>query len=268
MVYRKGVFLIYFFVFFLPNVAFSQKDSPIVIRESSLAQTLKETLAENKRLKQEKENLEEKLNGAVMRANIFAERIRRLNDQIENLQSRITSLQEEEQQEKETIQSELNQQLQACADNLEDSKEKNKSLRKFIASIQKKREQDEYFSMWQEAEQELMALKVKLKELATAKERLTQESGKAHYNLGNLFFRNGKYAKAAAEYEMALNALPEDADIYYNLAVLYDYYLDDSEKAKVYYSKYLRKNPGADESLFVKERIAENGFKSKFNEAD
>jgi len=263
--FRTGILCFFLLILTFLSTSFCQEESPIVVRETSLAETLKQTLKENKQLKQENEELKEELNGAVLRSNIFAERIRRLNDQIDNLENKINSLQAEFDKEKEAIREGLLAKNDSCTDDLTQCREKSKNLEDFIANIREKKHEDEYFSMWQQAEQELIALKTKLQDLTLTKEKLKQESGKAHYNLGNLFFRNAEYKKAAVEYELALRLLPDDADIYYNLAVLYDYYLQNSEKAKIYYTKFLRKNPETSESLFIKERVAENDFKSRFD---
>lgn len=83
-----------------------------------------------------------------------------------------------------------------------------------------------------------------------------QESGVMHYNLGNLYFRNGDYEKAAYEYQYALRIMPNDPDAIYNLAILYDFHLNKGKEAQALYIKFLRANPDSELVDFIKERIA------------
>ena len=63
---------------------------------------------------------------------------------------------------------------------------------------------------------------------------------KLHYNTGVAFDQVSQYGKALAEYEQALSADPNDPDTHYNMAVIYDEYLLDKEKAIEHYYTYLK----------------------------
>lgn len=61
---------------------------------------------------------------------------------------------------------------------------------------------------------------------------------KIYYNLGYVFTKLGEYQKAVACFQKALS-FGEDKDVYYNLAVVYARYLNDLEKAEIFYKKFL-----------------------------
>ncbi|MBF0216178.1 MAG: tetratricopeptide repeat protein [Candidatus Omnitrophica bacterium] len=121
--------------------------------------------------------------------------------------------------------------------------------------------------------QEAQKVKVKAEQLQQSKKTVTeltkeieknrQEAGRFHYNLGNIHFRNGEYEKAAYEYEHAMKLMPDDADVYYNLAVIYDFHLGDGKRAFDLYERHLNINPKSEMSDFVKERISETSLKAK-----
>jgi len=56
---------------------------------------------------------------------------------------------------------------------------------------------------------------------------------------------------ALIEYEKALEAVPDDADVHYNLAILYDEYLLDKKKAIKHYQAYLEFCPDARDAVKV-----------------
>jgi len=66
-----------------------------------------------------------------------------------------------------------------------------------------------------------------------------------HYNVAVVYTREGRFEEAKEEYLKALKLDPNDADVHYNLGVLYDDYLDDKESAALHYRKYLLLKPHA-----------------------
>jgi tetratricopeptide (TPR) repeat protein len=105
---------------------------------------------------------------------------------------------------------------------------------------------------------ELVAAEKSIVDLSRKNEQLKTDIGKAHFNLGTLFFKTGNHEKSAYEYEQAIKVMPNDPETCYNLAILYDYYLDDPQKAKGYYQKYLRVEVDPRRKKQLKERVAEN----------
>ena len=75
-------------------------------------------------------------------------------------------------------------------------------------------------------------------EQAQRKQRLNM-----HYNMAAVYARDGRYTEAEYEYLQALRLDPSDADIHFNLGILYDDELGQPEKAILHYRRYLQLNP-------------------------
>lgn len=104
--------------------------------------------------------------------------------------------------------------------------------------------------------------------------KLAQDEAKVHYNMGNTYFNQGDYVKAADEYARTLELSPEDANAHYNLAFVGGEFLNDPKIALGHYKKYLFLNPNAEDAEMVRQKIVEAEisvkgdvhFKSKINE--
>jgi len=75
-------------------------------------------------------------------------------------------------------------------------------------------------------------------EQAQRKQRLNM-----HYNMAAVYARDGRYAEAEYEYLQALRLDPSDADVHFNLGILYDDELGQPDKAILHYRRYLQLNP-------------------------
>jgi len=82
-------------------------------------------------------------------------------------------------------------------------------------------------------------------------EQFRKEALKFHYNAGLVYDQNRQFELALIEYEKALEAVPDDADVHYNLAILYDEYLLDKKKAIKHYQAYLEFCPDARDAVKV-----------------
>ncbi len=112
-----------------------------------------------------------------------------------------------------------------------------------------------------ESEENLRAMKIELEKrehrlikaervaevLESAREDVEHAGSKEkldmHYNMAAVYAREGKFTDAEQEYLRALQLDPTDADVHYNLGILYDDELDSPEKAVVHYRRYLKLNP-------------------------
>ena len=86
---------------------------------------------------------------------------------------------------------------------------------------------------------------------------LRKDTIKLHYNLANLFFEQGKYEMAAAEYNRVLDLMPQDAATHYNLAFVSEEYLNDYKTALNHYEDYLVIASNAEDINVVKNKILE-----------
>jgi tetratricopeptide (TPR) repeat protein len=78
-----------------------------------------------------------------------------------------------------------------------------------------------------------------------------------HYNMAVVYAKEGKFADAEQEYLQALRLDPSDAEIHYNLAILYDDELHDERRAALHYRKYLKLNPHGPDADAVRNWLIE-----------
>jgi len=74
---------------------------------------------------------------------------------------------------------------------------------------------------------------------------------KFYYNKGLVYEQASQYKKALREYKKALEAVADDADVHYNLAILYDERLNNKRKAIEHYQAYLKFCPDAQDAAKV-----------------
>jgi tetratricopeptide (TPR) repeat protein len=130
-------------------------------------------------------------------------------------------------------------------------------------------------------EEDLLALKSELEKrehrlikaervaevLESAREDVLHDSDKEkldmHYNMAAVYAREGKYEAAEQEYLHALRLNPTDADVHYNLGILYDDELKSSTKAAVHYRRYLKLNPHGPDADQVRNWLMKLEMKKK-----
>ncbi|MBT3191638.1 MAG: tetratricopeptide repeat protein [Verrucomicrobia bacterium] len=130
-------------------------------------------------------------------------------------------------------------------------------------------------------EEDLRALKIELEKrehrlikaervaevLEGAREDILHASDKEkldmHYNVAAVYAREGKFVEAEQEYLHALRLDPLDADVHYNLGILYDDELNSPVKAGVHYRRYLKLNPHGMEADQVRDWLMKLEMKMK-----
>lgn len=237
----------------------SQKESRVAEAES--------IKAENRKMESEMK----KMNGEI------AVRAKKLSEQIEaseDIKARLEGL-KRERSEWDLQREKLHNEIKAKAMTIERSEEMLQGLERKV----KQAEEELKMARGQSA-----ALEKKLVEEARNRDRLAAESTKkltvnlefankkiqdlaketavAHYNLGVLFMRQGQYKEAAGEFEYTVSLNPIDAFAHFNLAVLYDNYLDDPDRAVRHYEHYIRLLPDAGDAKKVEYRL----FQIRLNE--
>jgi len=96
-----------------------------------------------------------------------------------------------------------------------------------------------------------------ISEVEATQAQLREDEARLHYNMGNIFFHQGDYEKAADEYKKVLELNPSDASAHFNLAFVSGDYLKDFPAAIRHYEQYLYLNPGADDLPLVQEKVLE-----------
>jgi tetratricopeptide (TPR) repeat protein len=232
----------------------SGNNSTILVKETSVEEAFKKTLEYNEKLRNEKADLEKKIDELRMQLNLYANRINTLTTQLDTAKKDLEKGQDAFEEKRKKL-----------ANQLEGQKRKEKLLRDQIRSLRRERNKNMYYILYNEANSQLMRAEGKLRQVEKDYQKLMIESGKMHYNMANILFKDGDYKQAAYEYEYALKMLPYDPDICYNLAIIYDNYLNDSKQAAYYYKLYVQKSPKDKDgdSLWIKEKIAEKTLESK-----
>ncbi|MEW6555725.1 MAG: DUF2723 domain-containing protein [Elusimicrobiota bacterium] len=91
---------------------------------------------------------------------------------------------------------------------------------------------------------------------STDKDSLGQLS-KIYQNKGYKNYTAGKIENAISDYKKAIEYTPENADIYYNIAVIYSQ-IQNKKEAKNYFQKYLQLKPGGPNADTVRKWLANN----------
>ncbi|MDD5227005.1 MAG: tetratricopeptide repeat protein, partial [Candidatus Omnitrophica bacterium] len=99
-----------------------------------------------------------------------------------------------------------------------------------------KRAEEDLVAIRREAEQALLVNK-------SLKAKYDKGMLEKHFNLAVVYEMNGLYKDSEQEYLECLKIDPNDADVHYNLAILYDDRLNDNKKAQEHYYKFLSYRP-------------------------
>jgi chromosome segregation ATPase len=85
-----------------------------------------------------------------------------------------------------------------------------------------------------------------------------------HFNLAVVYETNGRYQDAEREYLECLKIDPKDADVHYNLAILYDDRLNSTAKALEHYKKFLAHRPIEEFRRYVRDYILRAELEKRF----
>jgi Flp pilus assembly protein TadD len=93
-------------------------------------------------------------------------------------------------------------------------------------------------------------LKAAREEIAHLRRQLTEQETRhrvelqhSHYNMGCVYKAAKQYRRAESEFLQALAITPEDASVHFNLGILYDDDLEQEDKARFHYNKYVELAP-------------------------
>jgi tetratricopeptide (TPR) repeat protein len=89
-------------------------------------------------------------------------------------------------------------------------------------------------------EESALKLPAKFAEIARQNKVLIKQTANTHYNLGVFYTKSKEYSRAAAEFEKAIELVPEDAYSHFNLGYIYAEYLVDRARAIEHFRQYLR----------------------------
>ncbi len=97
--------------------------------------------------------------------------------------------------------------------------------------------------------------------LVQAQEANRRERFALAYNLGNIYKAARQYTRAEAEFQKALQMKPEDSALHYNMGILYDDNLRNTQKARYHYERFLALAPGDPDAPNVVKWLKELGVR-------
>lgn len=89
-------------------------------------------------------------------------------------------------------------------------------------------------------EQRITYAPKKFTELARQNQRLIKQTAATHYNLGVFYTKSKEYSRALAEFEKAIELVPDDAYSHFNLGYIYAEQIVNRQKAVEHFRSYLR----------------------------
>ena len=240
----------------------ADKNEGIPLREEQvieLNKTLKNVIEENEKLQKEKQRLDDELRSLrgqrqieINRINAMTEEMRRIRAQTEG----IVDLNQKYSRQLVDLQvtmKDKEQQYQLKIKELEDRVPQEDSNAAQNQLVYEKIDAD-----GEETQENIVAM---VDQFNKESERLKQDTAKVHYNMGNIYFHNGEYEKAAGEYKKVLNLMPSDAAAHFNLAFVSGEFLGEPEVALRHYKEYVFLIPEAADRDMVEEKILQMELK-------
>lgn len=233
----------------------------------ALLQTLDETLAENRKLKEQLKQAESRNSQSTKETELLKSQVRTLqkqqaerldlnNQTSEKLRSQLKELKKENKKLEESLMKTdkaKDENLKAISDLKAKILSLENTAKRAIPESQK-RDLLEKIESANSAEKKAY---MELVDSLRANENFKKELGQNYYRLGNMNFELQRYKKAAEYYQMSLALTPNDPATNYNLAVVSDFYLNDQLSAMDYYKRYLIASPNDEAAKKVQERLLE-----------
>lgn len=219
-------------------------------------QSLRRAIEQNRRLQQEKKKLSEEL--GLIRGQTRMERTRRetLENQVRAYEAKIdeaVNAQSDFDETVTTLQTKIQERENVLLARI------NELQRQLEGPVQDERPttvMDDQGNLIQVQQEGLDVINF-LDELDAMQQQMKEDEARVHYNMGNIFFHQGKIDEAVAEYKKAIEIMPSDANAHFNLAFVAGDYLHEYKTAIQHYQQYLYLNPSADDAPLVQEKILE-----------
>ena len=231
----------------------------------TLMATLNETLAENRKIRAGMESLRNALETTTIENNVLTAQLTKLRTQKTQLDSRgreqVTTLEQKLSALSDTLKklesenAQFDQKKKIAEGQLGVVKKENAMLKRLLGTSILASERDQYVKIIEETEKAASQAVQQISEVNLANQKLKQELTQTHFHLANTFTEARYYKSAVEEYRKALEFDPSNPWLHYNIAVLYDYYLEDNQKALLHYREYLHLKPAKEKALRVRERV-------------
>jgi len=249
----------------LPAMLTERKEEPAKI--DTILTTLNEALEENKKFRTEVESAQDQIGKATIENNVLRSQLRTLQAQADTFKSQLDEKQKQSQEEMAELVSQIEKLKDAekksqefslaAAESALSTESENSRLKRLLETAILQSERDDYVRLIAESQSKAQNAAQKMMAAKRQNERMKAELGSAYYNLGNMLSDSGNHRGAITQYKKALRLNPNDAWSHYNLAIIYDYYLNNRVKSLAHYKKYLNLEPVKTELDKVRERVLE-----------
>ncbi len=231
----------------------------------TLMTTLNETLTENRKIRSNMDSLQNALEKMTIENNVLTSQLNKIEssksqentqgkERVATLEQQLTGL-SENLKKLEIQNQEFDQKKKIAEDKLAAIKKENKMLQGLLGTSILASERDQYVKIIEETEKAATQAVQQLSEVNLENQKLKHELTEAHFHLANTFTEARYYKSAVEEYRKALLFDPANPWLHYNMAVLYDYYLEDNEKALLHYREFLHLKPAQEKARKVRERV-------------
>ena len=231
-------------------------------------ESLKRAIQQNRRLQEEKGKLNEELQTLRGEQRVQGGRVQAMEAQVEDYQKRIertAQMKKEFEQTVSDLQNKIKVREEALLDRVDElqkeltSKAEEKAVSEKEISgvgngVSPASSADGKVLEAQETGLDVIEL---LDEMEEMRRQMRVDEAKVHYNMGNIFFHQGRHDDAVAEYQKTLEIVPDDANAHFNLAYISGEFLHEYKTAVEHYQQYLFLDPGAEDAPLVKEKIIE-----------
>ncbi len=239
----------------------------VTIKEKQMVETnknLKKAIEENEKLNSQTRELQSQIDQLKNESTSTQEQFQQLKSERDDFAKNIETVRNANRKYSQDIKK-LETNLQTLQESHDEAVQQNEKMEERLASA--KNSQSSVSTMEEDSAPSVTSEEVKSREEKTVdllsridafKEtdaKLKDDSAKAHFNMGNIYFQKGEYELAAREFYQAVTLMPNDPDAHYNLAFVSSEYLKDYKTALEHYKMYLYLKPDAKDVYLVNEKI-------------
>lgn len=227
---------------------------------------LNDALLENRKLRENMVTIQEALERMTVDNNVLKSRIRTLEKDVEISKTEVvqsSTTREEQDAAINQLSSEkenLYEELLKRESQIGDLEKGNENLKEVLDHAILEEERQDYDLLMRDTSEKVSGAIEKLSGVKRENEKIREELTNLYYMMGNAMFENKNYEGAIKEYKKALDWNPTHSYAHHNLAVIYDYYLDDHPKAAFHYEKYMELKPLEEAAHHIRERVIEIGL--------
>jgi len=224
---------------------------------------LNETLEENRGLRENIDTVKSALERMTIENNVLRTRVRNLEKTIDAkdaLSEKDQEAAESQQKAYEELENEKEKLLEVVMkreDELKKESEENEKITALLSRAILEDERDEYQNLIQTAQKQANDAVIRLAGTKRENEQIKIELIHMHYRLGNVMFESKNYDGAIKQYKKTLEWDSSHSWAHHNLAIIYDFYLDDHPLAIYHYERYLVLKPIDEEAQAIRERVLE-----------